>query len=73
MAFGRAHCGCRRCTAIWFALFAAGTDVGLHYDVQPQQDLGIDKTRSDVSSTIAGVDKNIWLARRLNAGQGQLK
>ena len=41
--------------AYWLVPFAAGTGVALHYDAQAQQELGIDKTRIDVSNTISDV------------------
>lgn len=41
--------------AYWLVPFAAGTGVALHYDAQAQQELGIDKTRIDVSSTFSDV------------------
>jgi membrane-associated phospholipid phosphatase len=41
--------------AYWLVPFAAATGVALHYDAQAQQDLGIDKTRIDVSSTFSDV------------------
>ena len=41
--------------ALWLVPFAAGTGVALHYDVQAQQDLGIEKTRIDTSDTISDV------------------
>jgi len=40
---------------IWLVPFATATGVALHYDAQAQQDLGIDKTRIDTSSTISDV------------------
>ena len=39
--------------AIWLVPFAGATGVALHYDSQAQQDLGIDKTRTDVSDTFS--------------------
>ncbi len=41
--------------AFWLVPFAAGTGVALHYDAQAQQDLGIDKTRIDISNAISDV------------------
>lgn len=41
--------------AYWLVPFAAATGVALHYDAQAQQELGIDKTRIDVSSTFSDV------------------
>lgn len=41
--------------AIWLAPFAAATGVALHYDAQAQQELGVDKTRIDISNTISDV------------------
>ena len=41
--------------AFWLVPFAAATGVALHYDAQAQQELGIDKTRIDASSTISDV------------------
>ncbi len=41
--------------AYWLLPFAAATGVALHYDAQAQQQLGIDKTRIDVSSTFSDV------------------
>lgn len=40
---------------LWFAPFAAGTGIALHYDAQAQQELGFDQTRIDVSSTLSDV------------------
>ena len=40
--------------AIWLVPFAAGTGVALHYDVQAQQNLGIDKSRIDASNIVSG-------------------
>jgi hypothetical protein len=39
----------------WLVPFAAATGVALHYDVQAQQELGIDKSRIDASNTISDV------------------
>lgn len=39
----------------WLVPFAAATGVSLHYDAQAQQDLGIDKTRIDISNTISDI------------------
>jgi len=41
--------------AYWLVPFAAAAGVALHYDAQAQQELGIDKTRTDVSSTFSDV------------------
>jgi len=41
--------------AFWLVPFAAATGVALHYDAQAQQELGIDKSRIDASSTISDV------------------
>jgi hypothetical protein len=41
--------------AIWLVPFAAGTGVALHYDAQALQDLGVDKTTIDTSSTISDI------------------
>ncbi len=41
--------------AYWLVPFAAATGVSLHYDAQTQQNLGIDKTRIDISNTISDV------------------
>src|SRR2546428_13796716 len=41
--------------AFWLVPFAAATGVALHYDAQAHQELGIDKTRIDASSTISDV------------------
>jgi len=41
--------------AYWLVPFAAATGVSLHYDAQAQQDLGIDKTRIDISNTISDI------------------
>jgi len=41
--------------AYWLAPFAAATGVALHYDAQAMQELGVDKTREDVSSTFSDV------------------
>jgi len=39
--------------AVWLVPFAAATRVALHYDAQVQQDLGIDETGIDTSTTIS--------------------
>src|SRR5579859_1590856 len=41
--------------AYWLVPFATATGVSLHYDAQAQQNLGIDKTRIDISNTISDV------------------
>lgn len=41
--------------AYWLVPFAAATGVALHYDAQAQQELGIDQTRTDVSSAFSDV------------------
>src|SRR5215813_9718740 len=41
--------------AIWLIPFAAGTGIALHYDAEAQQELGVDKTRIDASSTFSDV------------------
>jgi hypothetical protein len=41
--------------AIWLVPFAAATGVALHYDAEAQQNLGIDKSRIDASSTISDI------------------
>jgi len=38
---------------IWLVPFAGATGVGLHYDAQALQNLGIDKSRIDTSNTIS--------------------
>lgn len=39
--------------AFWLVPFAGPTGAALHYDAQAQQELGIDKSRTDTSSTIS--------------------
>src|SRR5262249_38774580 len=39
---------------LWLVPFAAGTGVALHYDGQAQENLGIDKSRIDVSNIVSG-------------------
>jgi membrane-associated phospholipid phosphatase len=39
--------------ALWLLPFAGATAVAIHYDPRAQQELGIDKTRIDVSNTIS--------------------
>jgi len=39
--------------ALWLVPLAAATGVALHYDAQARQELGIDKTRIDVSDTFS--------------------
>src|SRR5882724_6597922 len=39
--------------AIWLLPFAGATGVAVHYDAQAQQNLGIDKRRTDTSNTIS--------------------
>jgi hypothetical protein len=41
--------------AFWLVPFVVATGVALHYDAQAQQELGIDKSRIDASSTISDV------------------
>lgn len=41
--------------AYWLVPFAAATGVALHYDAQAMQELGVDKTREDMSSTFSDV------------------
>ena len=41
--------------ALWLVPFGAATGVAIHYDAQAQQNLGVDKTREDVSSTFSDV------------------
>jgi len=41
--------------AYWLVPFAAATGVALHYDAQAMQELGVDKTREDVSSTFSDI------------------
>src|SRR5258706_7955423 len=39
--------------ALWLVPFAGATAVAIHYDARAQQELGIDKSRIDTSSTIS--------------------
>ncbi len=39
--------------AIWLLPFARATGVAIHYDAQAQQNLGIDKSRTDTSNIIS--------------------